>query len=98
MFYSYIQTLVPIYFMFPYILLHDTISCNGHWLQVYTMSQGAAIQGVTSKPALALVQLSSSGHCTALSAQQLLNNVSKEKLISWSYAHCCTFLKKGGLM
>ena len=52
MFYSYIQTLVPIYFMFPYILLHDTISCNGHWLQVYTMSQGAAIQGVTSKPAL----------------------------------------------
>lgn len=55
------------------------------------MSQGAAIQGITSKPALALVQLSSSGHPTALSAQQLLNNVSKEKLISWSYAHCCTF-------
>lgn len=63
------------------------------------MSQGAAIQGITSKPALALVQLSSSGHPTALSAQQLLNNVSKEKLISWSYAHAAApSLKKGGLM
>ena len=55
------------------------------------MSQGAAIQGITSKPALAFVQLSSSGHPTALSSQQLLNNVSKEKLISRSYAHCCIF-------
>lgn len=42
----------------PYILcVGDTVPYTGHWFQVYTMSQGVAIQDIISKLALALVQL-----------------------------------------
>lgn len=77
----------------------DTVPYDGHWFQVYFMSQGASIQSLQDGFDFGSV-MSSKRHPTVLSGQLLLSDAVSET-ISWFHGHMPTAapsMKKRDLM